>query len=51
MTGRDTPHARPSETLDGTNTYGTFWFIVTGAAANNSDNNDNSISNYGTGKH
>ena len=24
ITGRDTPHARPSATLEGTNTYGTF---------------------------
>jgi len=24
ITGRDTPHARPSACLDGTNTYGTF---------------------------
>ena len=24
MTGRDTPHARPSDAFDGTNTYGTF---------------------------
>lgn len=24
MTGRETPQARPSATLDGTNTYGTF---------------------------
>ena len=27
MTGRDTPHARPSACLEGTKTYGTFYEI------------------------